>query len=548
MLNCADGWIQASSPTTDYVHTCMGFLGNTSIPAFAPLPFPDGEGAVGFRDGQFNVGPNYKEYVGACLIETMEVGQNYRLDFYVGFQDNVPGSTSFDTAFFGSTDCNNLPFGGNSITIGCPENTGNYTLLGQQTVSGSNEWVNVAQEFVADQPYEVLIIGPACAGNPNFTQDPYFYVDGLAFAEVSNFGTPLQGVVGSICEDDLLLSTEANPTYTYQWYQDGVALVGETGANLLLMNGPDVEGFYVVAVNTPDGCGVSQPYQVRVPPYYFALDATICEGETFLVGDQMTMTPGYQEITIPAADGCDSIVQLSLEVNNITTGSISDTICEGDTYDFFDVIVTDEGIYETILTNEAGCDSVLTLNLTVIPEGEGINLVASQEVLLGETINLQPSSVDPRFVSYAWYDENSNLLTEDRRLFNYQAVQNEVLYFEALDFFGCGVLDSTQLLVDNSNLDIYIPNAFSPDNNGINDLFRYYGSIALERVEFFAIYDRWGGLVFQSDVVTDANNFKGWDGRIGSEEAGQGVYVYYFEAVFLDGTRKSYSGDVVLIR
>jgi hypothetical protein len=548
MLNCADGWIQASTPTTDYVHTCMGYLGNTSIPAFAPLPFPDGEGAVGFRDGQFNVGPNYKEYVGACLTEAMQVGQSYRLDFYVGFQDNVAGSTSFDIAFFGSTNCNDLPFGGNSISIGCPENTGNYTLLGQQTVSGSNEWVNIVQEFTADQAYEVLIIGPACAANPNYLQDPYFYVDGLAFAETSAFGTPLESITGSICEDDLLLSAEVNPTYTYQWYRDGVALIGETGSNLLLMAGPEVEGFYVVAVTTANGCGLSQAYQVRIPPYYFELDATICEGDVFQVGDQTTNTPGYQEITIPAADGCDSIVQLSLEIVLTTSASIGDTICEGDLFELYDIITMEEGVYETILTNAGGCDSVLEVSLTVLTQGEGVSLAPSQGVMLGETISLQPAAFDPRFTSFAWYDEDFNLLGEDRQLHNYQATQNTTLYFEAFDQYGCGSLDSTQVLVDNSNAKLYLPNAFSPDNNGINDYFRYYSSVALDRVEYFAIYDRWGGLVFQSDIALDGSSFKGWDGRIGKREAGPGVYVYYLEAIFLDGTRQRYSGDVVLIR
>ncbi|MEM1214293.1 MAG: gliding motility-associated C-terminal domain-containing protein, partial [Bacteroidota bacterium] len=135
MLNCAVSWVQASGPTTDYVHTCNNYLGNTSIPAFAPLPFPDGEGGVGFRDGEDIVNSNYKEYVGACLTEIMEIGQEYRFDFYVGFQDNVPGSMNVDLAIFGSTDCGNLPFD-NSFSPGCPTNTGNYTELGDVSVSG----------------------------------------------------------------------------------------------------------------------------------------------------------------------------------------------------------------------------------------------------------------------------------------------------------------------------------------------------------------------------------------------------------------------------
>ena len=49
-LNCAETWIQASEATTDYLHTC-GWMGWPNFPP--PLPFPDGEGCVGFRNGRF---------------------------------------------------------------------------------------------------------------------------------------------------------------------------------------------------------------------------------------------------------------------------------------------------------------------------------------------------------------------------------------------------------------------------------------------------------------------------------------------------------------
>ncbi len=210
MLECANGWIQASSPTTDYVHTCGNYLGNTSIPAYAPLPFPDGEGAAGFRDGQQFAGIQYKEYVGACLNEDMLVGSEYRLDFFVGFRNNVFGSLSFTMGVFGSTNCANLPFGRNSSNIGCPANTGLYDQLDEIEVSGSNEWVNVVLDFIAEKPYEVIVLGPACAGNPNFIYDPYFYVDRLALAEVGQFGTPFESVIGSICQNDLIISVTDN--------------------------------------------------------------------------------------------------------------------------------------------------------------------------------------------------------------------------------------------------------------------------------------------------------------------------------------------------
>ena len=67
-LNCAETWIQASEPTTDYLHTC-GWMGWDGLPV--PMPLPDGQAVVGFRDGRARMGepdPEWKEYVGACFI------------------------------------------------------------------------------------------------------------------------------------------------------------------------------------------------------------------------------------------------------------------------------------------------------------------------------------------------------------------------------------------------------------------------------------------------------------------------------------------------
>ncbi len=548
MLQCAVDWIQASAATSDYVHTCEGYLGNTSIPAVAPLPFPDGEGGVGFRDGQEFAGNDYKEYVGACLTEPMVVGVEYRLDFFVGFQDNVSGSTSFDIAFFGSTNCNNLPFGGGNFNIGCPLNTGNYVQLAEQTVSGSNEWVNVVVEFVADQPYEVLVLGPSCALNPLYYLDPYFYVDRLALEEVGEFGVPLDEVSGSICEDDLVLSVEYDPAYSYQWYKDGIALVGETSNSILLQAAIGVEGFYIVAIITDEGCLLSKEYEVRIPPYYAPVDALICENENFIVGTDSINQSGYYEITIPAADGCDSIVQLTLEVNPNSLSLLQDYFCEGDEYSYYDLSTSEGGSYEVIIPNENGCDSIVHLELSMITQSIGVEMAPLIEVPLGEYLNISPDYYDPNLVYFNWYNEADQLISENVVLENFQAFDNTTLYLGSSDQYGCVSIDTVDIRVDKSNIRLYIPNAFSPDGNGINDFFRYYSSIALEEIEMFAIYDRWGGNVFKAEKIVGDEYFQGWDGTIKGEKAAIGVYAYYIKARFLDGTEEIFKGDVTLFK
>jgi len=99
-LKCATGWIQASAPTTDFIHTC-DYMGPTLYPP--PQPFPDGKGIVGFRNGLINtsVNANYKEYAGACLLSPLLKDSLYRFEFDVGFS-YLSRSPPIDITFFGT--------------------------------------------------------------------------------------------------------------------------------------------------------------------------------------------------------------------------------------------------------------------------------------------------------------------------------------------------------------------------------------------------------------------------------------------------------------
>ena len=544
MLNCAVGWVQASGPTTDYINTCGDYLGNTSIPAFAPLPLPDGEGAVGFRDGQANVGSNYKEYVGACLTETMKSGVNYKLKFFVGFRDNITGSKNLDIAIFGGTTCSQLPFGGQ----GCPANTSTYDELDIQSVSGSNEWVSVEFEFTPTKDYEVFIVGPSCAPNPNTPFSPYFYIDGLTLAETSDFGVPLENVEGSICNDDLTLSIIEKPGQSYQWYKDGIAIVGETNNSLSIINTPSAEGSYLVVINVEDGCISSKEYIVRVPPYYASQSATICEGDDYAIENTNWNEDGIYETTITAVDGCDSIITLDLEVIPTTYGSIIESICEGDTFSLFDVQSFTGGEYATTITNVNNCDSVLTIFLEEIPATSGIDIAPEVEVLLGDIIDLEPEAYDPDLITFSWADSDDNILSNEQQLLNLQPSVPETFTITGIDQYGCEVQEQVMVRIDRSSVNIYTPNIFSPDENGINDYFKFYTGNALLSVRTFVIFDRWGNIVYERKNITDANNLQGWDGFIDGKAAAQGVYGWMIEATFIDNTITTYSGDLTLIR
>ena len=356
-LDCAIGWSQASGPTTDYVHEC-GFLGLPFLGKFAPLPFPDGVGAIGFRDGKAGA-PDFKEYAGSCLTDPMSPGTEYRLDFFVGFPDD-DSATFFDMSLYATTDCDNLPFGNGSQTIGCPTNDDGWVLLGRKSVSGQNEWVNVVFEFTPLETYEAIVLGPSCDHNPNVDQNPYFFFDRLLLAERGEFGVPFDNVEGSICAEGVTLSIDLQDAISYQWYHNGVALQGFNQSSITLQDSQNPLGQYQVIVETPDECFSSQIYNMTIPVYEGFDTQNICGNDTIIIGNQIITAPDEYVLNLIAEDGCDSILTLLVETP-VYEGFDTAELCGSDTIFIGSEIITEADEYIVTILADDGCDSILTL-------------------------------------------------------------------------------------------------------------------------------------------------------------------------------------------
>ena len=100
-------------------------------------------------------------------------------------------------------------------------------------------------------------------------------------------------------------------------------------------------------------------------PTTSSLAATICAPASYNFNGQLLSTSGIYASTLSNAVGCDSIITLNLTVNQPTTSSLSATICAPASYNFNGQTLTNTGIYTSTLSNTAGCDSIITLDLTV---------------------------------------------------------------------------------------------------------------------------------------------------------------------------------------
>lgn len=95
---------------------------------------------------------------------------------------------------------------------------------------------------------------------------------------------------------------------------------------------------------------------------------------------------------------------------------------------------------------------------------------------------------------------------------------------------------------------VYIPNIFTPNYDGINDYFTAYGGPAARRIESMKIFNRWGGLMYETAGIPLGEEPLGWDGTFNGKVLNSGVYVYLIEVSFLDDVKFTYSGDINLIR
>jgi len=110
---------------------------------------------------------------------------------------------------------------------------------------------------------------------------------------------------------------------------------------------------------------------------------------------------------------------------------------------------------------------------------------------------------------------------------------------------GCTDTDSLTILVQKVR-DVYVPNVFSPNDDGENDRFTVYGGPEVLEVKL-EVFSRWGELVFRS--IGAANDEReGWDGTYKGDLLPSGVYVWRAEILFVDGVMLPYEGDVTLLR
>lgn len=190
--------------------------------------------------------------------------------------------------------------------------------------------------------------------------------------------------------------------------------------------------------------------------------------------------------------------------------------------------------YTVTAFDENGCVSVEKVSVDVAPID--LTLTGPKEALLNELVSV---TAEGAYESITW---TANIPLEQTTGSSvYFLVSEDVtLVATAYNELGCGITDTLFIKSIGCQRPV-IANAFTPNNDGFNDLFGI-SRFSYEELVVFNIYDRWGKLVF---TTTDIN--QKWDGTINGELAGMGVYVYYLQAVCEENNYSS-KGNITLLR
>lgn len=169
-------------------------------------------------------------------------------------------------------------------------------------------------------------------------------------------------------------------------------------------------------------------------------------------------------------------------------------------------------------------------------------------ILLGDYIDMEAYTINAvGNVTYEW--QPSSMLSEcfDCNEVRIRPFYNGIIYVTAEDDKGCIATDSIEIRVIDLH-DIFAPNVFSPNYDGINDHFNIFPNPGAKSIRRLRVFNRWGACVYEGRDLVPGDDSMGWDGRFKGKECNPDVFAYYAEVEFLNGRIQLLKGSVTLVR
>ncbi|GAB5554762.1 MAG: hypothetical protein Sapg2KO_43530 [Saprospiraceae bacterium] len=379
---------------------------------------------------------------------------------------------------------------------------------------GTQSNINVSQEGT----YQLVVTNPmnACSNKQEISVGLNDLIPIIAL-EVDT-------VLDCGIEEVLITANSSNydlANLTLNWSSNGGQILNE------LPNGISVgeAGLYTLNVlNQASGC--EQTAEISV----FRNGRTI-NNANFLLNQTSCDETGSGSLLVNQVDGGDAPFIYSFNGGDFQTSN---------GFNF-----TQAGTFQLKIQDSNGCewDSLVIIESPDIPMldlGDDISITAGEEILLNATADADA------FAQLDWISNNT-IIASNTNMITVNPMISSAYTIRGSTLDGCTFEDVIQVFVEEAPI-AYLPNAFSPDNDGINDLFIPGFADQVIEITRFTIFDRWGNTVFQSINRNPSDLEAGWDGRLNKEPQPSGVYVFWIELKLENGEERRLKGEVLLIR
>ncbi len=395
------------------------------------------------------------------------------------------------------------------------------------------EYTNIANTSITGTGQTNLLVNNEIPGIPAGTYRIYIYDDfgneTVVLQEVTEappiniemIATDIDGYNVSCFEDpNNILNMDGTATalvtggvqpYTYVWSNGDQT---DQANNL-------PAGTHSVIVSDDYGCNQSASIELFAPPVVtpdVLFSDPNCDG--FETG----------EIAVLDVQGGSPPYQYAIGATNFSL----DTVFSG----------LSEGTYQLYVVDDNGCTSFVESSLTA-PQIPVLD-IDDVTIFLGDSIQLMPSINNVNLIDIDWTNELSLSCGDCFNPFA-RPVNSTDYTISVISEDDCIDSDSLRVHVTKRRR-VYVPNIFSPDGDGINDVFFVNAGPEAAFVQSLYVFDRWGNRIFSSENVPINDIKQGWDGKFKNRPLNPGSYVWVAEVAFIDDVVESYSGTVSLIR
>ncbi len=191
----------------------------------------------------------------------------------------------------------------------------------------------------------------------------------------------------------------------------------------------------------------------------------------------------------------------------------------------------------SIASNVCGIDTVVQSNFVTVYDMPIITTSNDTTISIGESGEIWATGG----LTYNWTPNNGTLACPSCS----NTVVNPTVTTQYIVFVSnspyCKVQDTVNVIVDVNCGDFFIPNVFSPNGDGLNDVINVHGRC----IQTFnlQIFNRWGEKVFETSTLSES-----WDGTFRGQKMDTGVFVYKADGVSIDGQSFKLKGNITLIR